>query len=84
MSVTINVLFFAKAREIVGKKQTKFVVNSTINYRNLFDLIVKEFNLLLIRDTLILAVNEEYCNEDSELTLKEDDVVALIPPISGG
>jgi molybdopterin converting factor small subunit len=44
-------------------------------YPNLKDIVLDE-------DNLTLALNEEYVSETQ--SLKEGDVVALIPPISGG
>jgi len=37
-----------------------------------------------IRDSINLALNESYVNMNEELNLKENDEVAIIPPISGG
>ena len=33
---------------------------------------------------MVLAVNEDYVDMDSGLTLRAADEVALIPPLSGG
>lgn len=41
-------------------------------------------SLLPIRDSVIVAVNQEYIDKDQLLHLKSDDEVAIIPPISGG
>jgi molybdopterin converting factor small subunit len=40
--------------------------------------------LILDEETVALAVNEEYVQEGEDLTLKQGDTVAVIPPISGG
>lgn len=83
MNVEVTVLLFAKAREIVGKKQEKLVLPNTLTYAELFDRIVEEFSLQSIKDSLILAVNEEFCTEDS-FELRSGDEIAVIPPLSGG
>lgn len=40
--------------------------------------------MVLDEDSLTLALNEEYVPSGEVLPLKSGDVVALIPPISGG
>ena len=40
--------------------------------------------LVLDEDNITLALNEEYVPAGAVLSLKSGDVVALIPPISGG
>ena len=37
-----------------------------------------------LADSMVLAVNEDYVDMDSGLTLRAADEVALIPPLSGG
>jgi molybdopterin converting factor subunit 1 len=82
--VEIQVLFFAKARELCGEKESQLLVPSTVSYNNLLDQIVKKFSLESIRNNLILAINEEYATAGSVVQLKEGDKVAVIPPLSGG
>jgi molybdopterin converting factor subunit 1 len=82
--VEIQVLFFAKARELCGKKESHLLIPSATSYNNILDEIVKKFSLEPIQDNLILAINEEYATSGSEVHLKEGDQVAVIPPLSGG
>ncbi|XP_021926060.1 molybdopterin synthase sulfur carrier subunit [Zootermopsis nevadensis] len=82
-AVEIQVLFFAKARELCGKKESQLLIPSATSYDNLLDEIVQKFSLEPIRDNLILAINEEYATSESEVHLKEGDQVAVIPPLSG-
>lgn len=82
--VEIQVLFFAKARELCGQKESQLLIPSTISYHNLLDQIVKTFSLESIQHNLILAINEEYATTGSIVQLKEGDKVAVIPPLSGG
>lgn len=37
-----------------------------------------------IKNTIKLALNENYIEWNDELTLKNGDEIAIIPPISGG
>lgn len=82
--VEIQVLFFAKARELCGQKESQLLIPSTVSYNNLVDQIVKTFSLESIQHNLILAINEEYATTGSIVQLKEGDKVAVIPPLSGG
>lgn len=82
--VEVKVLFFAKARELVGLKECKIVVPKTLSYRELLDTIVVSFHLEDIREILILALDEEFISHDSILELSEKNEIAVIPPLSGG
>lgn len=83
-SVNVNVLFFAKAREIVGKSEATLSVNQPISYSALLDTISQTFHLNDIKENVILAVNESFCARDDSIRLGEGDNVAVIPPLSGG
>ncbi|KAF5305731.1 hypothetical protein FQR65_LT07627 [Abscondita terminalis] len=82
MRVEVKLLFFAKAREIVGTDQTTINFESTISYKELHRTIVELFALKDIEKTIILSVNAEYCTENDSLHLKEGDEIAVIPPLS--
>ncbi|KAK0164029.1 hypothetical protein PV328_002699 [Microctonus aethiopoides] len=83
-SIHVTVLFFAKARELVGLKEIKITVPNQILAADLLELIVTTYGLESIKDTVILAVNEGYVASDVKLQLSENDVIAIIPPLSGG
>lgn len=82
---TVIVLFFAKSRELSGFNETTLSVNSKIICGDLLQLICSTYNLGPIKNNLILALNQVY-QKDMKLllTLKENDEIAIIPPISGG
>lgn len=81
--VTIKVLFFAVSKEISGQSEAEFRVKSKISYNELKDLICQNFGLNIIKQNIILAVNQDYC-EEGELVLKDNDELAVIPPLSAG
>ncbi|XP_074037145.1 molybdenum cofactor synthesis 2A [Leptinotarsa decemlineata] len=83
MNVHIKILFFAKAREIVGKSSDFINITPSLTYQELLDKIVSFYSLEDIKDNLILSVNEEFC-EDTTIILKAGDEIAVIPPLSGG
>ncbi|KAF5305732.1 hypothetical protein FQR65_LT07628 [Abscondita terminalis] len=84
MSVEVKLIFFAKARELVGQTQTTLQVDSTISYKDLHKTIIDKFQLTDIEKTVILSLNEEYCSANEILHLKKGDEIAVIPPLSGG
>ncbi|PSN30649.1 Molybdopterin synthase sulfur carrier subunit [Blattella germanica] len=82
--VEVKVLFFAKSRELCGKKESCIQIPSTVSYDKLLNKIVTEFSLESIQQTIILAINEEYATTETEIHLKQGDQIAVIPPLSGG
>lgn len=81
--VTVKVLFFAVSKEISGRSEAELSVKSRITYTELKQLIVEKFGLKLIENNIILTVNQDYC-EEGDLVLKENDELAVIPPLSAG
>jgi molybdopterin converting factor subunit 1 len=81
--VTVKVLFFAVSKEISGRNEAELRVKSKISYDELKQLICESFGLEIIKGNIILAVNQDYCDE-GELVLKENDELAVIPPLSAG
>lgn len=82
--VTVKIIFFAKARELAKLNNTTAKVPQTLCGHDLRSILVDKFNLLSIGDVFIIAVNENYISDSLNITLIENDVVAVIPPISGG
>lgn len=83
-TVKIKVYFFGKARDLSGKKEDSLIVDSVISVDNLSHKLVNTFSLQDIQQNFILALNEEYLTDNSEIILQENDTVAVIPPLSGG
>lgn len=81
--VTIKVLFFAVSKEISGRNEGELQVKSNISYSELKNIICETFNLQIIKKNIILAVNQDYC-EEGDLVLRENDELAVIPPLSAG
>ncbi|GAB3789928.1 molybdopterin converting factor subunit 1 [Virgibacillus kimchii] len=76
----IDVLFFAELQEAVGKDKLSLdVENITVN--ELKSTWLEKYQSENL-DKAMIAVNEEYAGE--ETVLESGDVVAFIPPVSGG
>lgn len=79
----LTVKLFAAARELAGCGELAIEVPEGADVRALRSALCDAEPALaeLARRSLI-AVNEEYANDATRL--KNDDVAALIPPVSGG
>jgi len=76
----ISVLFFAELQETSGTEKIMVdIADKTV--KDLKQNIQNDYDLKEIEQAMI-AVNEEYA--DDSTILQEGDVVAFIPPVSGG
>ena len=84
--VAVSLLLFAKARELVGSSSVNLSVpSSTSTYSDLLTFILEAFPVLKrLGGTFVLSLNENYIDQDSEISLRTGDELAVIPPISGG
>ena len=83
--VTVTVLLFAKARELVGSSSVTTSVPATIGYLQLLTHLEEQFPVLQRLDrAFVLSLNENYFEEEQQLELVTGDEIAVIPPISGG
>ncbi len=79
----IEVLLFARAREICGGERIHLQLLAGATVGDCFAaLVVGAPALDGMRERLLVAVNECYAAWDTRLS--DGDVVAMIPPVSGG
>jgi molybdopterin converting factor subunit 1 len=78
----IQLLFFGITTDLVGKNSISFELNTKATVENLKDLLIEQFPNLKNIHQFAIAVNEEYADDD--LLINNGDVVAIIPPVSGG
>ena len=78
--MTVQVLFFAQLREIFGETARSMRVPEGISIDGLVRALRAETRGSL--PPLVYAVNEEF--EDGDRRLLENDIVALMTPMSGG
>jgi MoaD family protein len=80
--ISVKIIFFAKSKEITGKKYLNLKLPPNSNINNLINLL-KELYPTLNDLNFSIAINNEYIyNYDVEL--KDKDIVSIIPPVSGG
>lgn len=76
----IDVLFFAELQEAVGNEKIS-IEAAGITVTDMKGKLLETYDLHNLDNSLI-AINEEYAQEDT--VLRDGDVVAFIPPVSGG
>lgn len=76
----ITVLLFAHLQEEANRNALQIDV-ANVSVTELKEQVAKDYNLSLSSNTMV-AINEEYANEDD--IVRDGDVVAFIPPVSGG
>ena len=78
----IQILFFGITTDLVGTSSIEIEVTEASTVTNFKHMLKKKYPQLENLDSYAVAVNETYAT--NELILKELDVVAIIPPVSGG
>src|ERR1051325_10207670 len=82
-AVNIRVLFFGAARDAVGANQIELAVEAPATVSSAVQSLKTRFSMLeRFGRSLLFAVNQEYATPDTQL--KENDELAVFPPVSGG
>lgn len=82
--VKIKVIFFAKSRELAGKREDYIEVPETIAYKTFLEQISSKYQLEYIKNSLFLALNETYLEPECVIKFSKGDTIAIIPPVSSG
>lgn len=84
--VPVRLLLFAKARELAGASEASLVLPAVLrDVEELKQVIFEAYPMLVaLQQSAVIAVNESYVESGVEVTLRQGDEVAFIPPISGG
>jgi len=80
--MTITILAFGIARDILGGSETTMELPSGITVDDLRQKLYADYPELTKLASLAIACNNEYAQGPEEIT--ERDEVVLIPPVSGG
>lgn len=78
----IKTLFFGITTDLIGTSQLEINIVEKASIKGFKEELKKEYSQLENIDSYAIAVNEEYATD--ETILNENDVVAVIPPVSGG
>lgn len=77
----ITILLFANLREEVGLDRLVISEKQEMTVQQLKEWLKDSYHLQSL-DTVMVAINEEFIT--NEEMIKVGDIVALIPPVSGG
>lgn len=81
--VSIRVLFFGAARDVVEANQLEISLEAPATVAGAFRYLVDRFaGLERFGRSLLFAVNQEYATRDTQLN--HNDELAVFPPVSGG
>lgn len=81
--VKIQVLFFGAARDVVDRNPLEVSIDAPATVGSAFQQLIARFaQLERFGRSLLFAVNQEYATPDTQL--KENDELAVFPPVSGG
>ena len=78
----IKTLFFGITTDLVDASQLEISVDENTSIREFKSSLKNLYPQLEKINSYAIAVNEEYTTDD--FVLKQGDVVAVIPPVSGG
>src|ERR1041385_368251 len=82
-AVKVRVLFFGAARDVVENNPMEISLGAPATVASAFRSLIGQFpDLERFGRSLLSAVNQEYATADT--TLKENDELAVFPPVSGG
>jgi len=76
-------MYFGITRDYTGKKEELVVLEEKSHLSDLHQLLKSRLPQLDELKSYRLAVNESFAENESIL-LKDGDVIAIIPPVSGG
>lgn len=82
-ATTITIKFFAMLKEKLGENERTIILAQGSNVENVLDDLKKQHpKFAKLIDCSLVALNEEYALPGS--ILQEGDILAIIPPVSGG
>ncbi|RSC94834.1 molybdopterin converting factor subunit 1 [Tenacibaculum singaporense] len=78
----ISILFFGMATDLLDSSSLEIELPNKSTVANFKEFLLAEFPELQKMSSYAVAINESYATDD--ILIKENDVIAIIPPVSGG
>ena len=70
------------SRDLAGQNEITIELNDGITIQEFREFLLKKYPLFSEMDSFAIALNESYAEQGT--VLSENDIVAIIPPVSGG
>lgn len=80
--MNVNVLLFGIATDLIGSSSLQIELPINCSVANFKELLITKNESLKEMSTYAVAINESYASD--ETLIKDNDVIAIIPPVSGG
>ncbi|WP_196885999.1 MoaD/ThiS family protein [Aureivirga sp. CE67] len=80
--MNITVLAFGILSDLLENDSIQLTLEKQMSVSDFKQYLIKNFSKLNGYSNFSIAINEAYASDD--ILLNENDVVALIPPVSGG
>ncbi|WP_196890934.1 MoaD/ThiS family protein [Aureivirga marina] len=78
----ITILTFGILSDLLEKEEFQVQLTPEMNVLNFKQYLLENFSKLNGYSNFSVAINETYASDDT--IIKEKDIIALIPPVSGG
>ena len=79
----IKIKTFAHLKELCGFEEKELLVSEGITVSDILKMLAKNYECFHnSTNSLLCAINEEYCGLDK--ILSDNDILAIFPPVSGG
>jgi molybdopterin converting factor subunit 1 len=78
----IEIFFFGITSDLIGETQLQIAFENAISVADFKSVLKERYPQLKNINSYAIAVNEAYAKDD--IILKQSDIVAIIPPVSGG
>jgi len=77
----VKIKLFASVKQKIGKNELEIKIEKDTSLKNFLSILRKKYPAL---DTahLVVAINHEFASLDK--MIKDEDEIALLPPVSGG
>jgi len=77
-----NILLFGIATDIVGANELTLDIAKNTSVHRLKSILIDTYEGFKNVHQFAIAVNESYAND--ETIIQQNDIIAIIPPVSGG